>query len=156
MLPYTNCLAHPTWLARKILFLELGGYFNYKCSQDYDLLLRARNKKFKLINTENNLLRYRVRQNSIGNSRALNQYLTANYIRKVNKSKSYDEKLVRNFELTKESNRTFLEIINSPKNVGSISKIAMELLIPFRHKYGLSYLINLYQTRIIKHSIARN
>ncbi|MFS0562944.1 glycosyltransferase [Terribacillus sp. 179-K 1B1 HS] len=155
LLPFINCLAHPTWFAKKSLFTEVGGYFDYKCAQDYDFLLRANNIKARILNTDKNLLKYRVRSNSIGNSKTLNQFMTANHIRMSNKNINYDSRSIKNFNFSKESNLSFLKVIESPKGYAKVKKMLMEFSIPFRHKYGLKYVINLYQTRMVKLILSR-
>lgn len=60
-LPIRQCIAHPTVMIRRNVFLEVGGYSTEVCAEDYDLWLRIRRlKSHKFHNLPDVLLRYRV------------------------------------------------------------------------------------------------
>lgn len=82
LLRFRSPLPHPTWLAKRNLFIELDGYRNFHSCEDYDFLLRAKykNKKFGLV--PEYLLYYRQNSNSISNSNSYKQFLTANILKK--------------------------------------------------------------------------
>lgn len=71
---YNNCMPHPTWLGKKEVFIKNGGYRNVPYAEDYDFLLRAVNKGFKLGNINEVLLKYRIRSTSISNKNGLRQF----------------------------------------------------------------------------------
>ena len=70
---YANMIMHPTVMFKKESVCQIGGYRDFKASQDYDLWLRLikNGAKFKII--EAPLLYYRIRSNSIGQSNAARQ-----------------------------------------------------------------------------------
>lgn len=74
---YNNCMAHPTWLGRSNVFLQLDGYREIPFAEDYDFLLRALANDFKLANINKLLLKYRIRSNSISNKNGLKQFLVS-------------------------------------------------------------------------------
>lgn len=77
-----NCLPHPTWFAKKELFIDLKGYRDIPRCEDYDFLLRAMIKNKKLYGMENILLKYRIRQNSITQSNNGEQHALATFLSK--------------------------------------------------------------------------
>ena len=55
------CIIHPTYFFKKSLFEKIDGYREqFLYAQDYDFLLRANNKNFKLVNLSEKLIKYRV------------------------------------------------------------------------------------------------
>lgn len=76
----SNCIAHPTWFARKELFDSLGGYREYPLCEDYDFTIRAILKGFKLSNINKAVLKYRITQNSISRSNLYKQYLYMKFL----------------------------------------------------------------------------
>lgn len=86
-LPHYNTCYHPTWFFKRIIADDINGYRNFPCAQDYDFLLRALNKGYILENMNEDLLFYRIRENSISNSKKFQQYRMAILIRKMYKEK---------------------------------------------------------------------
>lgn len=78
----TNCLPHPTWMVRKEVYVALNGYRNIHTCEDYDLLLRARNKGYRFGNLNETVLNYRMTKNSISRKNALKQYYIMKYLQK--------------------------------------------------------------------------
>lgn len=62
---YGNCIPHPIWFAKREVFSTLNGYRDIKTCEDYDFILRAAEKGFKIANCPEVLLRYRYNRNSI-------------------------------------------------------------------------------------------
>lgn len=87
LLHIQNFLIHPSWLMRKNVFVELNGYRNFPSSQDYDFILRLLDRGGKIEILPEILLNYRVRVNSISNSRGLEQFMLSNYIKKLSKER---------------------------------------------------------------------
>lgn len=83
LLNVINVIHHPTVMMRTDIFDKVGGYRNFPCSQDYDLWLRLAENgcRFYMINEK--LLKYTIRENSIGNSKAFKQIATLNYIKEL-------------------------------------------------------------------------
>lgn len=75
-------IAHPTWLAKRTVYEKLSGYRCIKYCEDYDFLIRAYNKGFKLGICEGVLFSYRHNNNSISNQNKVSQMLSAYYLRK--------------------------------------------------------------------------
>lgn len=78
----TDCVPHPTWLARRAVYDTLGGYRLINRCEDYDFLLRALKAGFRLGLCDEYLLNYRIFTKSISQSGLLEQRLTARYIAK--------------------------------------------------------------------------
>lgn len=80
---YGNCLAHPTWLVKKEIYLDLHGYRNVKSCEDYDFVLRVLNKGiYQVGNVPIVCLQYRLRQHGISKQTEAEQYVLRDYLSK--------------------------------------------------------------------------
>lgn len=82
LLPYYNCIPHPTFFAKREIFEQLNNYRDIPCCEDYDFLLRALSKGFQLGNYPDALLFYRIHSNSISNQNSLKQCLVSQFLKK--------------------------------------------------------------------------
>ena len=73
---YNNCMPHPTWFGKTEVFKSLDGYRDVNYAEDYDFILRAVYKGFKLGNINEVLIQYRMRESSISNKNGLKQFIT--------------------------------------------------------------------------------
>lgn len=97
---YNNCMPHPTWFGKAEVFKENKGYREVPYAEDYDFLLRALDKGFKLGNIKETLLRYRMRSTSISNKNGLKQFLVS-------------QKLVEKYKNETISNKNTIEEIKN-------------------------------------------
>ena len=81
-LMYEDCLAHPTWLVKKEVFDMLNGYKEIRACEDYNFVLRARNKKVKFGICDSIVLNYRINSNGISKNNVLRQVLSSYYMQK--------------------------------------------------------------------------
>jgi len=79
-LKYNNCLPHPVWFVKKTVYEELGGYNQVPYCEDYDFILRAREREYVFGNYNEVLLDYRMTRNSLSRSNLYKQYLSMKYI----------------------------------------------------------------------------
>ena len=77
---YGGCIAHPTWLGKYDVFSSLNGYRQISCCEDYDFLLRAANKGYKLANVPYYGLNYRIRENGISLSNKNKQLVIRRFL----------------------------------------------------------------------------
>ena len=100
-LKYANAVPHPTWLVKKNVYEALNGYRDIPCSDDYDFLIRACLKNFKMGIVPEPLLRYRINQKGMTQSNIARQKITSSYLAKqitrkriftVDEIKEYREK----------------------------------------------------------------
>lgn len=80
-LEFACTINHPTYIVKKALYDELGGYreqFIY--AQDYDFLLRAKDMGATLANTENFLMNYRVLNTSVNVAKDYYQMFLSRHI----------------------------------------------------------------------------
>jgi len=96
-----NCIAHPTFFVKKEIYDCLKGYNNVIACEDYDFLLRALDKGYKIGNVPEVLLKYRISPSSISRSNPGKQILISNYIKKFYKKNT-------NFYVTEEMINEFL------------------------------------------------
>jgi len=88
-----NCLVnidfvnHPTWFFRKECAAKNKGYREITCAEDYDFLLRLITNGFKLANTNEFLVRYRIRKSGISKSNSLQQLLYSKHVVKMYKDR---------------------------------------------------------------------
>jgi len=79
---FTPCF-HPTWMFRKKLLENLGGYRNLPVGQDYDFLARLMDYGLKISNLKEPLLEYREHPGRIGNNKNIVQIRLGEYIRRI-------------------------------------------------------------------------
>ena len=60
IIKYTNIIPHPTWFGKKEVFDSLNGYRLVKYAEDYDFLLRACEKGYRLGVIDEKVLNYRI------------------------------------------------------------------------------------------------
>ena len=73
----SNVATHPTWFLKKAIYDMLGGYPEVPFCEDYDFVLRSISHGFKIGRMSDLLLSYRVRESSITNTNALEQFHNA-------------------------------------------------------------------------------
>ena len=78
---------HPTWFFRKECIDKNEGYREITCAEDYDFLLRLITNGFKLANTNEFLVRYRIRKSGISKSNSLQQLLYSKHVVKMYKDR---------------------------------------------------------------------
>lgn len=83
---YYNCVFHPTWLAKKIVFEKNGGYVDISTCEDYDFLVRAVLNGFKIGNVPEFLFKYRLSLEGISRKNALKQKVISEFIQKKYRS----------------------------------------------------------------------
>lgn len=88
ILAISNIVYHPTWMVRASVYKNLNGYNNIDTAEDYDFLLRAVEKGYKVDNINKCILKYRLTTNSISRSNSLKQFLTSECLKK-NYKKNY-------------------------------------------------------------------
>lgn len=99
LLTVWNTIHHPTVMMKKTTFLEIGGYRDFPCAQDYDLWLRMLNNNCNFYMMHEKFLKYRIRENSTTSSKRLLQVLTMNYMKQL-----YKERLKKHFDSYSEAN----------------------------------------------------
>ncbi len=86
ILKFYDCMVHPSWFGKKAVFDELNGYRNIKSCEDYDFLLRAVIKGYKLGVVKDALLKYRINTSGISLStrpiQKTSHYIIRKYYRK--------------------------------------------------------------------------
>lgn len=100
---FDSPVPHPTWLVKKEVYDSLMGYQDIDACEDYDFLVRALLKGFKLGNIQEPLLNYRINVNGISATKKTNQKLALSIIRD-------------NYKIGKEtSEQEYFEFIDSKK-----------------------------------------
>jgi hypothetical protein len=84
---------HPTWFFRKACSDKNKGYREITCAEDYDFLLRLITNGFVLTNTNEFLVKYRIRKSGISKSNSLKQLLYSKHVVSM-----YKDRLKHGFE----------------------------------------------------------
>ncbi len=78
---FTNVMFHPTWLARREVYVALDGYREIPSCEDYDFVLRAIQHGFKIGRMADMLLAYRFAENGISSSSWIVQEKSAHFLK---------------------------------------------------------------------------
>ena len=87
-LRYSNPIVHPSVLIRSDVIRNVGGYRNFKRSQDYDLWLRLMTSGYQIRIMDAYLMKYRVRSTSITKEGRLEQYYINLYQKRLYKERT--------------------------------------------------------------------
>ena len=83
LIRYCNISTHPTWLMKRSVYDDLKGYRGVKHCEDYDFILRAIQKQYKVGKMKESLLFYRVRESSISRTHVLEQFINSLMLRRL-------------------------------------------------------------------------
>jgi len=86
-----NISPHPTWFLKREVYKHLGGYREIPYCEDYDLSLRALINGYKIGKINENLIKYRVRTNSITRTYSFEQFLITRKILSLYNSGKLDD-----------------------------------------------------------------
>ncbi len=129
-----NIFAHPTWFAKKDIFIKNNGYRELEACEDYDFLLRTLEKDYKIGILPEYILKYRVRRNSICNTKEYIQYRNTQIIRKfykkgmIEQSEAITNEINKDIDKNKEENH--LKINNYIKEFYKMSTLNKLIQIP--------------------------
>lgn len=150
-LKYHNAFAHPTIMFVKDKLIEIGGYNDVSCAEDYELFTRYVYSNNKVANINEVLLKYRVRKNSISQQNKVKQFMVAEYIsliyRKNLKNQNIkfnnnDLEIFLNDQYKRENYEAYIVAFDNYKKTKNI-KYALELLlVVFRNKEILYLFLN--------------
>ena len=85
VLKYYNCVPHPTWLVKKEVYESNNNYRDISTCEDYDFLIRAALKHYKIANYPGILLRYRMTLEGISRTNACKQEILSILLKKYYK-----------------------------------------------------------------------
>lgn len=153
ILKYGQCIAHPTWFGKKVVFDTLNGYRKIPLCEDYDFTLRAVLSGYKISNLNKVVLQYRMTNNSISRQNLFEQYLYMTYITKQYKQGKISDiekaqKYVENKNDLKQS-RKYLQaniLFNS-----MLREISQKQLLGFvKHGFQLVFTSRYYLDKIFR------
>lgn len=86
-----NCVGHPTWLLKRSVYENVGGYRNIYSCEDYDFLIRATLNGYKIGVIKELLLKYRINLKGISQQNLIKQKIISNIlVDKYKKGKQID------------------------------------------------------------------
>lgn len=86
LLKYVDCIAHPTFFAKKSIYDKVDGYNNISSCEDYHFLLKIVNCNAKLGNCPMVLLKYRLSKDGISRRNYMRQQLATYFLCTASKS----------------------------------------------------------------------
>lgn len=131
---YNQCIAHPTWFGKKQLFDSLEGYRDIPLCEDYDFTLRAILKGYKISNINQQLLKYRMTENSISRNNLYKQFLYAKYI-----TKCYSHGKIANIDLAKKYVKSRNSDIKNKRYSKANQKFNLALSLLEEKKYFMCF-----------------
>lgn len=109
-LKYGNCFYHSTFFFKTEILKKIH-YEQALYCEDYLFTLRVKANNYKMGNHPDYLLNYRVNLNSISNSHSVEQYVYANYIRKIyRKNKNIDFSKFQQYILSKKCKKRISKV----------------------------------------------
>lgn len=150
---HNNCVPHPTWFGKAVVFDQK--YRNVPCAEDYDFLLRAVRNGFAIGNVPKILFNYRLSEGSISRSNLYEQFLIAcalrsgdgndNTIDSINQfvAKRFDENHANRYS---EANRLFNQSMTLFGDHKPFRSLLGLLRIPIT---SLSYCLNMWNMAIV-------
>ncbi len=162
ILPLANFICHPSVLIKRSV-LECVGYYRYfKVSQDYDLWLRLLSTGHRIGITNEILLHYRTRDNSLSSNNIIRRIVYMNYQKKLYKERKKRGIDSYSIERVEELDEEILRYSND-KNVvrivkGILEAVSNKRLFKFLKYYLLSIFckerfINSWASDLIKYSL---
>ena len=133
LLQFENGLCHPTWMVRRKVYEELNGYRDIDSCEDYDFLLRAMEKGYRLGMVDEVLLCYRYNLNGISQSREFRQFLAFSYLSEHRDSPSaVSEEEIKNYvnnnmttKNQEDYDRAKALFLKSKKQPGRLSRVCL-------------------------------
>ncbi len=141
----TDCIPHPSWLVKKEVYAALGGYRFIDRCEDYDFLLRALKKGYRLGLCPHVLLHYRIVTKGISQSGLLRQRLSAKYLTRhfdrleeitmeEIRQKVFDKISPRESAHYLQANALFLKAMGSKRNLPKFGIYLLAALCRSRHQ----------------------
>lgn len=128
---FGSLIHHPTVMFRREIFERVGGYRNFPCSQDQDLWIRMAEYGCRFAYIESVMLHYRIRNNSISQSKRYKQFLTIYYIKLLMKERMQN----KGFDSFSEAN--YNAFINKHMNNSASFDEAREHLLLAQNSKGI-------------------
>jgi len=116
VIPFCSVACHPTWLFKRELIEDVGGYRELQGAEDYDFLYRVIDAGKGISNINEPLLSYRLHNESITSSVNLNRYRIRQYILRL-----HDERVASGKDSY--SKEKVDAILSSHKNNELVSKL---------------------------------
>lgn len=159
IIKYNQCIAHPTWLGKREVFIELNGYRNAPYCEDYDFTLRAILKGYKISNINYEVLSYRMTSSSISRNNLLRQFLSAKYITKsykkgniadISKINTYISKYYSDSKESRytKANKIFNEVLKCIEDKHIIKSLWLITLLLFTSKEYLEKIYRFFMVQI--------
>lgn len=146
----TGCVMHPTWFVKKQVYVNLEGYRDIHTCEDYDFLLRAAMRNYKIENTSKVVVKYRINSCSISNTYLLKQYLSSTYLKK-----QYKKNIISNIkDVDNYLSRTLNEQEEIKYNIGTaiMSEAAQQL----RAQHYIKYITGIIKSTAVSKYIRGN
>ncbi len=155
ILQFENGLCHPTWMVRREVYEQLDGYRDIDSCEDYDFLLRALEKGYRLGIIDEVLLYYRYNLNGISQSREFRQFLAFSYLSEHRDSPSaVSEGEIKNYvnnNMTTKNQQDYERakafFLQSKKQPGRVSRVSFLMRAGCASRFFRKRLLNSLRKR---------
>ena len=154
VLPYANFIVHSSVLMNIHTIKELSGYRDFKAAQDYDLWLRMITQGYSIGIIEEELIYYRIRQDSIGIKNAFFQRIMAEYIQSLYRERKKNKSFTDSH--SSEMQKKFLELMkyDNEKEKSKYNKAFLDMKLGlkkiYEHQGGYALLLKSLRNRHIR------
>ena len=140
---------HTSWFLKREIFDSIGYYRDLEVSQDYDFLLRVIKKNYKIGFLREPLVKIRIRNGSITNSRSYKQFVVTSTLHKYYAldylfSENKFNELIAALKSVKPKDELavnkIMEIVKS-KNMSFLSRFKTILLTITKHPKTISFML---------------
>lgn len=110
---FRSVACHPTWLMRKSVWQQIGGYRYFPSGEDYDFLYRVVDSGLRISNLAQPLVQYRIHENSMTSALSTFHYNVKHYVQALHKQRKetgtddYSESYSRSLKTTDVDERSF-------------------------------------------------
>ncbi len=152
---FENGLCHPTWMVRRKVYEDMNGYRDIDSCEDYDFLLRAMEKGYRLGMVDEVLLFYRYNLNGISQSREFRQFLAFSYLSEHRASPSaVSEEEIKNYvnknmttKNQQDYDRAKAFFLKSKKQPGRLSRVCLLMKASGASRYFRKRMLNSLRKR---------
>ncbi len=156
-LRWSNIVPHPCMFVKADVYKALGGYRSVYAAEDYDFLLRAKEKGLRIGMADDILIDYRVRDESISGKNQLLQFIALCYLGKHSGSVcKLDPEIVNRIvssQVNERSNAAFIKAKEYIRIASKASKAKMLIYVLkglLTSRYAWKYLYYVVKRRRIK------
>lgn len=141
------------WLARRNIYITLGGYRDIPFAEDYDFIMRGKNRGYNFANVEEYLYKMRIRQGNTGSTNGLKQHRVKRLVQRMAKKektgkniftpKMYTDAITTSKKAEKSFSNAYRHLNNAIQNRNDKFYLIRETILSmFMSPYIAEYIIS--------------